>query len=112
MALALDHEDIAAVVELVQSRRRVSARREPLGGRPLLVAKPCAPCSPPIQRDCRPPPETAPAIDHRGLFDPLIVVRGDGVSTPAGIAWPPPSSGLKQMPCSSRPMNRSYRIPR
>ena len=84
VALALDHADIAAVVDLVHKAggAPLGAYREPLGGRPLLLASlPFSAVQPtPFQRDLSPThaKRLAGAIEATAAFlDPLIVVRGE-----------------------------------
>src|SRR5262249_25785120 len=91
VALAIDHADIAGVVELVRKAggAPLGAYREPLGGRPLLLASlPFSAVQPtPFQRDLSPThaKRLAGAIEQTGAFlDPLIVVRGED-----GKLWTP-----------------------
>jgi ParB family chromosome partitioning protein len=122
VALALDHEDIAAVVELVRKAggAPIGAYREPLGGRPLLVASlPFNAVQPtPFQRDLSPThaKKLAAAIEATAAFlDPLIVVRGED-----GRFWTPNGRhrlaaakvlGLKQITVLISPDETlSYRI--
>src|SRR6185436_2047809 len=105
VALAIDHPDIAAVVELVRAAggAPLGAYREPLGGRPLLLASlPFSAVQPtPFQRDLSPThaKRLAEAIEKCGsvldglgeaientaaFLDPLIVVRGED-----GRFWTP-----------------------
>jgi ParB family chromosome partitioning protein len=122
VALALDHEDIAAVVELVRKAggAPIGAYREPLGGRPLLVASlPFSAVQPtPFQRDLSPThaKRLAGAIEATAAFlDPLIVVRGED-----GRFWTPNGRhrlaaakmlGLKQLTVLISPDETlSYRI--
>jgi ParB family chromosome partitioning protein len=93
IALAIDAPEIAALVAQVRERGGVpvGAYREPLAGRPLLVASlPVRAVEPtPFQRDLSPThaKRLASAIEQAGSFlDPLIVVRGaDGnLWTPNG----------------------------
>ena len=122
MALALDHEDIAAVVELVRKAggAPLGAYREPLGGRPLLLASlPFSAVQPtPFQRDLSPThaKRLAGAIEATAAFlDPLIVVRGED-----GRFWTPNGRhrlaaakmlGLKQITVLISPdESLSYRI--
>ena len=63
----------------------IGAYREPLGGRPIMIASlPLAAVQPtPFQRDLSPThvKRLATKIDETGAFlDPLIVVRGEGAS--------------------------------
>ena len=122
VALALDHEDIAAVVELVRKAggAPLGAYREPLGGRPLLLASlPFSAVQPtPFQRDLSPThaKRLAGAIEATAAFlDPLIVVRGED-----GRFWTPNGRhrlaaakmlGLKQLTVLISPdESLSYRI--
>jgi len=91
VALPIDHPDIAPVVELVRSAggAPLGAYREPLGGRPLLLASlPFSAVQPtPFQRDLSPThaKRLAGAIEATAAFlDPLIVVRGED-----GRFWTP-----------------------
>src|SRR5690606_23906663 len=91
VALPLEHEDIAPVVVLVRKAggAPLGAYREPLGGRPLLLASlPFAAVQPtPFQRDLSPTHarRLADAIEAAGAFlDPLIVVQGED-----GRFWTP-----------------------
>ena len=122
VALALDHADIAAVVELVRKAggAPLGAYREPLGGRPLLLASlPFSAVQPtPFQRDLSPThaKRLAGAIEATAAFlDPLIVVRGED-----GRFWTPNGRhrlaaakmlGLKQITVLISPDETlSYRI--
>ena len=122
VALPLDHPDIAAVVELVRKAggAPIGAYREPLGGRPLLVASlPFGAVQPtPFQRDLSPThaKRLAGAIEATAAFlDPLIVVRGED-----GRFWTPNGRhrlaaakmlGLKQITVLISPDETlSYRI--
>ena len=122
VALALDHEDISAVVELVRKAggAPLGAYREPLGGRPLLLASlPFSAVQPtPFQRDLSPThaKRLAAAIEATAAFlDPLIVVRGED-----GRFWTPNGRhrlaaakvlGLKQITVLISPDETlSYRI--
>jgi ParB family transcriptional regulator, chromosome partitioning protein len=91
VAVALDSPDIAPLVALVQAvgGASIGAYREPLGGRPLLLASlPFGAVQPtPFQRDLSPThaKRLATAIDQTAAFlDPLIVVRGED-----GKLWTP-----------------------
>jgi ParB family chromosome partitioning protein len=91
VALAIDHAEIAPVVELVRQAggAPLGAYREPLGGRPLLLASlPFSAVQPtPFQRDLSPThaKRLAEAIEATAAFlDPLIVVRGED-----GRFWTP-----------------------
>jgi ParB family chromosome partitioning protein len=122
VALPLDHEDIAAVVDLVRKAggAPLGAYREPLGGRPLLLASlPFGAVQPtPFQRDLSPThaKRLAGAIEATAAFlDPLIVVRGED-----GRFWTPNGRhrlaaakvlGLKQITVLISPdESLSYRI--
>ena len=122
VALALDHADIAAVVDLVNKAggAPLGAYREPLGGRPLLLASlPFSAVQPtPFQRDLSPThaKRLAGAIEATAAFlDPLIVVRGED-----GRFWTPNGRhrlaaakmlGLKQITVLISPDETlSYRI--
>jgi ParB family transcriptional regulator, chromosome partitioning protein len=122
VALALEHDDIAAVVELVRNAggAPLGAYREPLGGRPLLLASlPFSAVQPtPFQRDLSPThaKRLAGAIEATAAFlDPLIVVRGED-----GRFWTPNGRhrlaaakvlGLKQITVLISPDETlSYRI--
>jgi ParB family chromosome partitioning protein len=122
VALAIDHPDIAAVVELVRQAggAPLGAYREPLGGRPLLLASlPFNAVQPtPFQRDLSPThaKRLADAIEATAAFlDPLIVVRGED-----GRFWTPNGRhrlaaakvlGLKQITVLISPdESLSYRI--
>ena len=122
VALALEHADIASVVELVRKAggAPLGAYREPLGGRPLLLASlPFGAVQPtPFQRDLSPThaKRLADAIEATAAFlDPLIVVRGED-----GRFWTPNGRhrlaaakmlGLKQLTVLISPdESLSYRI--
>ncbi len=122
VALAIDHADIAPVVELVLKAggAPLGAYREPLGGRPLLLASlPFSAVQPtPFQRDLSPThaKRLAGAIEATAAFlDPLIVVRGED-----GRFWTPNGRhrlaaakvlGLKQITVLISPDETlSYRI--
>src|ERR1700678_2105161 len=83
-AIAMDTPQIAEVVALVRSAggALIGAYREPLGGRPLVLASlPLSAVQPtPFQRDLSPThaKRLAQKIDETAAFlDPLIVVRGE-----------------------------------
>ena len=83
MLLGVDHPALAALSARIREvgGAPVGAYREPLSGRPLLVAVlPCKAVEPtPFQRDLSPThvKRLAKKIDESGSFlDPLIVVRG------------------------------------
>jgi len=122
VALAIDHPDIASVVDLVRQAggAPLGAYREPLGGRPLLLASlPFSAVQPtPFQRDLSPThaKRLAEAIENTAAFlDPLIVVRGED-----GRFWTPNGRhrlaaakvlGLKQITVLISPDETlSYRI--
>jgi ParB family chromosome partitioning protein len=122
VALGIDHPDISSVVELVRQvgGAPLGAYREPLGGRPLLLASlPFSAVQPtPFQRDLSPThaKRLAEAIENTGAFlDPLIVVRGED-----GRFWTPNGRhrlaaakvlGLKQITVLISPDETlSYRI--
>jgi ParB family chromosome partitioning protein len=122
VALSLDHADIAPLAELVRKSggAPLVAYREPLGGRPLLLASlPFAAVQPtPFQRDLSPThaARLRDAIEATGAFlDPLIVVRGED-----GKLWTPNGRhrlaaakvlGLKQITALISPDEAlSYRI--
>ena len=91
VAFAMDSPEIRDIVELVRSAggALIGAYREPLGGRPLLVASlPLSAVQPtPFQRDLSPThaKRLALKIDETAAFlDPLIVVRGED-----GRLWTP-----------------------
>ena len=122
VALAFEHADIASVVELVRKAggAPLGAYREPLGGRPLLLASlPFGAVQPtPFQRDLSPThaKRLADAIEATAAFlDPLIVVRGED-----GRFWTPNGRhrlaaakmlGLKQLTVLISPdESLSYRI--
>jgi ParB family transcriptional regulator, chromosome partitioning protein len=122
VALPLDHADLGSVVELVRKAggAPLGAYREPLGGRPLLLASlPFSAVQPtPFQRDLSPThaKRLAGAIEATAAFlDPLIVVRGED-----GRFWTPNGRhrlaaakmlGLKQLTVLISPdESLSYRI--
>jgi ParB family chromosome partitioning protein len=91
VALALEGPDVAPLVALVREvgGAPIGAYREPLGGKPLLIASiPFAAVQPtPFQRDLSPThaKRLAEKIDETGAFlDPIIVVRGED-----GKLWTP-----------------------
>src|ERR1700722_18547932 len=91
VAIAMDSAEIAEVVALVRSAggATLGAYRDPLGGRPLLLASlPLSAVQPtPFQRDLSPThaKRLAQKIDETAAFlDPLIVVRGED-----GRLWTP-----------------------
>jgi ParB family transcriptional regulator, chromosome partitioning protein len=91
VAIAMDGAEIAEVAALVKSAggALIGAYREPLGGRPLLLASlPLSAVQPtPFQRDLSPThaKRLASKIDETAAFlDPLIVVRGED-----GRLWTP-----------------------
>src|SRR5688572_32853537 len=122
VALPIEHAEISAVVELVRKAggAPLGAYREPLGGRPLLLASlPFNAVQPtPFQRDLSPThaKKLAGAIEATAAFlDPLIVVRGED-----GRFWTPNGRhrlaaakvlGLKQITVLISPdESLSYRI--
>src|SRR5688572_13142858 len=122
VALPIEHAEISAVVELVRKAggAPLGAYREPLGGRPLLLASlPFNAVQPtPFQRDLSPThaKKLAGAIEATAAFlDPLIVVRGED-----GRFWTPNGRhrlaaakvlGLKQITVLISPDETlSYRI--
>jgi len=122
VALPIDHADVASVVDLVRQAggAPLGAYREPLGGRPLLLASlPFSAVQPtPFQRDLSPThaKRLAEAIENTAAFlDPLIVVRGED-----GRFWTPNGRhrlaaakvlGLKQITVLISPdESLSYRI--
>jgi ParB family transcriptional regulator, chromosome partitioning protein len=91
--IAMDSAEIADVCALIQSAggALIGGYRDPLGGRPLVLASlPLTAIQPtPFQRDLSPThaKRLAMKIDEAGVFlDPLIVVRGedDRLWTPNG----------------------------
>jgi ParB family transcriptional regulator, chromosome partitioning protein len=89
--LDLGHADLASLAAQVKEAggAAIGAYREPLSGRPLLIASlPIAAVQPtPFQRDLSPThaKRLAQRIDETGVFlDPLIVVRGED-----GQLWTP-----------------------
>jgi ParB family transcriptional regulator, chromosome partitioning protein len=91
VAIAMDSAEIADVVALVRSAggALIGSYREPLGGRPLVLASlPLNAVQPtPFQRDLSPThaKRLAVKIDETAAFlDPLIVVRGED-----GRFWTP-----------------------
>ena len=91
IALTLDDTAISALVQEVQAvgGAAIGAYREPLSGRPVLIASlPLKSVQPtPFQRDLSPThtKRLAQKIDEAGSFlDPLIVVRGED-----GKLWTP-----------------------
>jgi ParB family transcriptional regulator, chromosome partitioning protein len=122
VAIALDNPEVGAVAELVRSAggAPIGAYREPLGGRPLMLASlPLNAVQPtPFQRDLSPThaKRLALKIDETAAFlDPLIVVRGDD-----GRLWTPNGRhrlaaakvlGLKQITALISPDDKlAYRI--
>ena len=85
VAVGLDHPDLSDLVTLVKEvgGAPIGAYRDPLGGKPLLLASlPFKAVQPtPFQRDLSPThvKRLAEKIEEAGAFlDPLIVVRGEG----------------------------------
>jgi ParB family chromosome partitioning protein len=122
VAIALDNPEVASVAELVRSAggAPIGAYREPLGGRPLMLASlPLSAVQPtPFQRDLSPThaKRLATKIDETAAFlDPLIVVRGED-----GRLWTPNGRhrlaaakvlGLKQITALISPDDKlAYRI--
>jgi ParB family chromosome partitioning protein len=122
VAIALDSPEIGEVAALVRGAggAPIGAYREPLGGRPLMLASlPLSAVQPtPFQRDLSPThaKRLALKIDETGAFlDPLIVVRGDD-----GRLWTPNGRhrlaaakvlGLKQITALISPDDKlAYRI--
>ena len=97
--LALDSPEVAPLVAEVEAAggAAIGAYREPLSGRPLLLASlPIGSVEPtPFQRDLSPThtKRLAQKIEESGSFlDPLIVVRGAG-----GALWTP--NGRHRLAC-------------
>jgi len=122
VAIAMDSPEIADVAALVRSAggAPIGAYREPLGGRPLMLASlPLNAVQPtPFQRDLSPThaKRLALKIDETAAFlDPLIVVRGED-----GRLWTPNGRhrlaaakvlGLKQITALISPDDKlAYRI--
>jgi ParB family chromosome partitioning protein len=122
VVIDIDSTDIAAVVALIRGAggATIGAYRDPLGGRPLILAAlPLSAIQPtPFQRDLSPThaKRLALKIDETGAFlDPLIVVRGED-----GRFWTPNGRhrlaagkvlGLKQITALISPdENLAYRI--
>lgn len=122
VAIALDSPEISDVAALVRSAggAPIGAYREPLGGRPLMLASlPLNAVQPtPFQRDLSPThaKRLAQKIDETAAFlDPLIVVRGED-----GRLWTPNGRhrlaaakvlGLKQITALISPNDQlAYRI--
>ena len=122
VAIGKDSAEIAEVVALVSAAGGafIGAYREPLGGRPLVLASlPLAAVQPtPFQRDLSPThaKRLAAKIDETAAFlDPLIVVRGED-----GRFWTPNGRhrlaagkvlGLKQITALISPDDKlAYRI--
>jgi ParB family chromosome partitioning protein len=122
VAIAMDSPEIADVAALVRSAggAPIGAYREPLGGRPLMLASlPLNAVQPtPFQRDLSPThaKRLALKIDETAAFlDPLIVVRGED-----GRLWTPNGRhrlaaakvlGLKQITALISPNDKlAYRI--
>lgn len=91
VALPLDQSDVAEVTALIRKAggAPIGAYRDPLGGRPLVLASlPCGAIQPtPFQRDLSPThtKRLAQKIEEAQAFlDPLIVVRGED-----GRLWTP-----------------------
>jgi ParB family chromosome partitioning protein len=122
VAIALDSPEVSEVAALVRSAggAPIGAYREPLGGRPLMLASlPLNAVQPtPFQRDLSPThaKRLALKIDETAAFlDPLIVVRGED-----GRLWTPNGRhrlaaakvlGLKQITALISPDDKlAYRI--
>jgi ParB family chromosome partitioning protein len=122
VAIALDNPEIGEVAALVRGAggAPIGAYREPLGGRPLMLASlPLSAVQPtPFQRDLSPThaKRLALKIDETAAFlDPLIVVRGED-----GRLWTPNGRhrlaaakvlGLKQITALISPDDKlAYRI--
>jgi ParB family chromosome partitioning protein len=122
VAIAMDSPEIAEIAALVRGAggAPIGAYREPLGGRPLMLASlPLNAVQPtPFQRDLSPTHarRLALKIDETGAFlDPLIVVRGE-----EGRLWTPNGRhrlaaakvlGLKQITALISPDEKlAYRI--
>jgi ParB family chromosome partitioning protein len=122
VAIALDNPEVGEVAALVRSvgGAPIGAYREPLGGRPLMLASlPLNAVQPtPFQRDLSPThaKRLALKIDETAAFlDPLIVVRGED-----GRLWTPNGRhrlaaakvlGLKQITVLISPDDKlAYRI--
>jgi ParB family chromosome partitioning protein len=122
VVIAMDSAEIADVVGLIRDAggALIGAYRDPLGGRPLVLASlPLSAVQPtPFQRDLSPThvKRLAVKIDETAAFlDPLIVVRGDD-----GRLWTPNGRhrlaaakvlGLKQITALISPDEAlSYRI--
>jgi ParB family chromosome partitioning protein len=122
VAIAIDSPEISEVAALVKGAggALIGAYREPLGGRPLMLASlPLSAVQPtPFQRDLSPThaKRLALKIDETAAFlDPLIVVRGED-----GRLWTPNGRhrlaaakvlGLKQITALISPDDRlAYRI--
>jgi ParB family chromosome partitioning protein len=91
VVIPMDSPEIAGVVELIRNAggALIGAYRDPLGGRPLVLASlPLSAVQPtPFQRDLSPThaKRLAVKIDETAAFlDPLIVVRGED-----GRLWTP-----------------------
>lgn len=122
VAIAMDSPEVAEVAALIRNAggAPIGAYREPLGGRPLVLASlPLNALQPtPFQRDLSPThaKRLALKIDETAAFlDPLIVVRGE-----EGRFWTPNGRhrlaaakvlGLKQITALISPDDRlAYRI--
>jgi ParB family chromosome partitioning protein len=122
VAIALDNPEVGEIAALVRSvgGAPIGAYREPLGGRPLMLASlPLNAVQPtPFQRDLSPThaKRLALKIDETAAFlDPLIVVRGED-----GRLWTPNGRhrlaaakvlGLKQITVLISPDDKlAYRI--
>jgi ParB family chromosome partitioning protein len=122
VAIGLDNPEVSEVAELVRGAggAPIGAYRDPLGGRPLMLASlPLSAVQPtPFQRDLSPThaKRLALKIEETAAFlDPLIVVRGED-----GRLWTPNGRhrlaaakvlGLKQITALISPNDRlAYRI--
>jgi len=122
VAIAMDSPEVSEIAALVRSAggAPIGAYREPLGGRPLMLASlPLSAVQPtPFQRDLSPThaKRLALKIDETAAFlDPLIVVRGED-----GRLWTPNGRhrlaaakvlGLKQITALISPDDKlAYRI--
>src|ERR1700677_4936117 len=122
VVIGMDSAEIAGVVALIRSvgGALIGVYRDPLGGRPLVLASlPLSAVQPtPFQRDLSPThaKRLAQKIDETAAFlDPLIVVRGDD-----GRLWTPSGRhrlaagkvlGLRQITALISPDERlAYRI--
>jgi ParB family transcriptional regulator, chromosome partitioning protein len=122
VAIALDNPEVGEVAELVRKAggAPIGAYRDPLGGRPLMLASlPLSAVQPtPFQRDLSPTHAKRLALkinETAAFLDPLIVVRGED-----GRLWTPNGRhrlaaakvlGLKQITALISPNDKlAYRI--